>query len=66
MLLALDLWNQGVESCVVSAVHLFELLKSVKAIKYRHVDVKENERDRVQGLVPDAIIDIDVAQQNFK
>ena len=66
VLLALVLWHQGVEPRVVSVEHVFELMKSFKSIEYRHVDVKENERDRVKGLVPDAIIDIDVAQQNFK
>ena len=66
MLLALHLRQHGVQPCVVSFEHLFQLLQSVEAIEYGHVNVEEHERNRLQGLVASTIIDIDAAQHGLK
>ena len=63
--LTLNLRQEGVEPCVVSFEHFFELLESFKAIEYRHVDVKEGQRDWVERLVAYAIVNIDAIQLNL-
>ena len=50
----------------MSVEHCLELLQGVEAIQNWHVYVQENERNWVQRFVTGAIIDIDVAEQDFK